>query len=82
MLRDGMEIEVRHVKRKQLNQYLDKDILNLERKNAEAPVTPSPITAAKKRLSTELAQSQGQDTQPPVKKLRQSESVCIAFKFI
>ncbi|KAG4070505.1 hypothetical protein HA402_005737 [Bradysia odoriphaga] len=52
MLKTGMEIEARHVRRKQLCQYLDKDLLNRERKNTE----PSLMTlmAAKKRLSSEL----------------------------
>lgn len=32
----GMDFEVRHVRRKQLNTYLDKDILNVERKKRDA----------------------------------------------
>lgn len=35
----GMDFEVRHVRRKQLNTYLDKDILNVERKKREANAT-------------------------------------------
>lgn len=31
--RDGMKIEARHVRRKQLNQYLDPNLLKRERKN-------------------------------------------------
>lgn len=69
-----MQIEARHVRRKQLTQYLDKELLNRERKNSEVANTPSPITAAKKRISTELAQSQ-QLNQPTVKKPRHSDSV-------
>lgn len=66
MLKTGMEIEARHVRRKQLCQYLDKDLLNRERKNTE----PSLVTlmAAKKRLSSELQNS-------TLKKGRISESV-------
>jgi len=65
MLKTGMEIEARHVRRKQLCQYLDKDLLNRERKNTE----PSLMTllAAKKRLSSELQNS-------ALKKGRVSES--------
>lgn len=70
-----MQIEARHVKRKQLNQYLDKDFLSRDRKIAEASNTPCPITAAKKRISSELARSRSQDTPPPTKKPRHSESV-------
>lgn len=66
MLKTGMEIEARHVRRKQLCQYLDKDLLNRERKNTE----PSLVTllAAKKRLSSELQNAS-------LKKGRVSESV-------
>lgn len=66
LLKEGMEIEARHVRRKQLSQYLDKELLNRERKNNE----PSLITllAAKKRLSCELST-------PSAKKGRVSESV-------
>lgn len=37
--KEGMNIEVRHLRRKQLNTYLDKDILNRERRSMNANVT-------------------------------------------
>lgn len=52
LLKEGMEIEARHVRRKQLNQYLDKELLNRERKNTEPSLVS--LLAAKKRLSSEL----------------------------
>lgn len=52
MLKDGMEIEARHVRRKQLSQYLDKELLNRERKNTEPTLTS--LLEAKKRLSSEM----------------------------
>lgn len=72
LLKEGMEIEARHVRRKQLSQYLDKELLNRERKNNE----PSLLTllAAKKRLSSELNTS-------ATKKGRVSESVSIFFLY-
>lgn len=67
-----MEIEARHVRRKQLSQYLDKELLNRERKSLESMATPSPVTASKKqRLSTEPTQSQNNTSKKP----RISESV-------
>lgn len=50
-----MEIEARHVRRRQLSQYLDKDLLQRERRNNEP--TLSSLLAAKKRLSTEMNRS-------------------------
>lgn len=76
LLKEGMQIEARHVRRKQLSQYLDKELLNRERKNSEVVTTPSPITAAKKRISTELAQSQT-TLQQVAKRPRLSESVSV-----
>lgn len=49
LLKDGMEIEARHLRRKQLPQYLDKETLNRERKVHEATSTPS----NRKRISNE-----------------------------
>lgn len=63
MLKDGMEIEARHVRRRQLSQYLDKELLNRERRNNEP--TLSSLLAAKKRLSTQISQDQ-----PPQKRAR------------
>lgn len=57
-----MDFEVRHVRRKQLNTYLDKDILNVERKKRDA-------NASNKRAATEaIASSTNQtetQTEPP-----------------
>lgn len=70
--KEGMEIEARHVRRKQLNVYLDKEILN--RKSSDITVTTTTTTAAatnvsgsnagsnKKRASTEVIQQTA--TQP------------------
>lgn len=66
-----MEIEARHVRRKQLSQYLDKELLNRERKNTEPSLET--LLAAKKRLSSELNISQ------PTKKRRHSESVSVSL---
>lgn len=66
LLKEGMEIEARHVRRKQLNQYLDKELLNRERKNNEPSL--GTLMAAKKRLSSEL------NSVPIAKKSRMSES--------
>ncbi|XP_017478100.1 PREDICTED: poly(A) polymerase type 3 [Rhagoletis zephyria] len=67
MLKDGMHIEARHVKRKSLSQYLDTDFLKRERKSMEQHNNfNNSILANRKRLSTELS------TQ--TKKTRLSES--------
>lgn len=71
MLKTGMEIEARHVRRKQLCQYLDKDLLNRERKNTEPTLTE--LRAKKKRLSSELQNSS-------LKRGRINESVSKTFK--
>lgn len=63
----GMEIEVKHVRRKQLSTFLDKDTLDQERKAMDAA---SPAVAGKrKRVSTELSQN---------KKVRR-ESVSVSY---
>lgn len=69
LLKEGMDIEARHVRRRQLSQYLDKDLLNRERKNNEPTLTS--LLAAKKRLSSELNSSSVS------KKSRLSESVSV-----
>ncbi|XP_060654506.1 poly(A) polymerase type 3 [Drosophila nasuta] len=59
MLKEGMAIDARHVKRKQLSLYLDSDFLKRERKSMESHNTfNNTLMANRKRLSTELAQSQ------------------------
>lgn len=72
LLKEGMEIEARHVRRKQLNQYLEKEFVNRERKNTQPPLVS--LLTAKKRLSTELSSS-------TVKKSRISECVSLIFVF-
>ena len=73
MLKEGMTIEARHVKRKQLNQYLDSDLLKRERRSMESLNNFSnSVLANKKRLSTELAQQQQLSS---TKRSRTSESV-------
>jgi len=59
-----MAIDARHVKRKQLSLYLDADFLKRERKSMESHNNfNNTLLANRKRLSTELAQSQ--DPLPP-----------------
>ncbi|XP_022230285.2 poly(A) polymerase beta [Drosophila obscura] len=59
MLKEGMAIDARHVKRKQLTLYLDADFLKRERKSMESHTSfNNTLLANRKRLSTELAQSQ------------------------
>ncbi|KAH8355304.1 hypothetical protein KR093_010715, partial [Drosophila rubida] len=59
MLKEGMAIDARHVKRKQLSLYLDSDFLKRERKSMEIHNNfNNTLMANRKRLSTELAQAQ------------------------
>lgn len=77
MLKEGMSIEARHVKRKQLSQYLDADFLKKERKSMESHNNfNNQIMANRKRLSTEM-QKDGSNgsTNTNVKRSRVSESV-------
>lgn len=80
-----MLIEARHVKRKQLNQYLDSDFLKQEKRSMESHNEfNNTLLETRKRLSTELAQSkepvnnpmilQNTNTQPKRRRLT-SESV-------
>lgn len=46
LLKDGMKIEARHVRRKQLSHYLDPNLLKRERKNSDTGVIISSVTAA------------------------------------
>lgn len=56
-----MSIVARHVKRKQLSVYLDADFLKRERKSMENHNNfNNSMMAKRKRLSSELAQSQEQ----------------------
>ncbi|KAM7345215.1 poly(A) polymerase hiiragi isoform 2-T3 [Cochliomyia hominivorax] len=57
MLKEGMSIEARHVKRKQLSQYLDADFLKRERKSMDSHNSfNNAIIANRKRLSNEMQQ--------------------------
>lgn len=60
MLKDGMRIEARHVRRKQLSQYIDVNYIKRERKVSETQNNTS-LQLAKKRLSAEI-QSQIQNS--------------------
>jgi poly(A) polymerase len=56
MLKEGMKIEARHVRRKQLSQYIDGSFLKRERKVSETlNNSASSIMLAKKRLSAETS---------------------------
>ncbi|XP_055540884.1 poly(A) polymerase type 3 [Wyeomyia smithii] len=65
LLKDGMKIEARHVRRKQLSQYLDPNLLKRERKNSDSGVvlaltalTPGGgVTTSRKRHSSEMGQT-------------------------
>ena len=57
MLKEGMKIEARHVRRKQLAQYIDINHVKRERKVSESLNTSASVTQlAKKRLSAEMGQ--------------------------
>lgn len=59
MLKEGMKIEARHVRRKQLAQYIDVNYVKRERKVSESLNNSTSVTQlAKKRLS-ELGQVSG-----------------------
>ncbi|XP_013119351.2 poly(A) polymerase type 3 [Stomoxys calcitrans] len=74
MLKEGMSIEARHVKRKQLSQYLDGDFLKRERKSMDSHNSfNNAIIANRKRLSSELLQKDGSNGSSS-KRSRVSES--------
>ena len=76
MLKEGMTIEARPVKRKQLNQYLEGDLLKRERRSMKNHNNfNNAILANKKRLSSELDKQQSQQQQLLRKRSRASESV-------
>jgi poly(A) polymerase len=57
MLKEGMKIEARHVRRKQLAQYIDINVVKRERKVSESMNNSVSATQlAKKRLSAEMGQ--------------------------
>lgn len=49
-----MEIAARHIKRKQLGQYLDKDVLHRERKSTVSTSVIPTLADKKRRLTSEL----------------------------
>lgn len=58
MLKEGMKIEARHVRRKQLAQYIDINHVKRERKVSESLNNSATVTQlAKKRISAELNNS-------------------------
>lgn len=57
MLKEGMKIEARHVRRKQLSKYIDPSFLKRERKTSEVTLDGTQINLTRKRLSAELLQS-------------------------
>ena len=80
MLQDGMLIEVRHVKRKQLNEYLESDFLKQEKRTMENHNEfNNTLLSSRKRFSSELAQSEDQlnhETVNTQKKRKLSFSKC------
>ena len=70
-----MSIEARHVKRKQLSQYLDGDFLKRERKSMDSHNSfNNAIIANRKRLSNEMQQKDNSNGTTS-KRSRLSESV-------
>lgn len=71
----GMDFEVRHVRRKQLNTYLDKEILNVERKKRDA--NASTTASSRKRAQATIATAEtieSSTTQTPQTQPQQNES--------
>lgn len=64
MLKEGMKIEARHVKRKQLNQYLSPSLLKRERKNSINSSVKNG-TDSRKRLSDSQLDSYNKRTKIP-----------------
>lgn len=60
--KEGMEIEARHVRRKQLSMYLDKEILNRKTFDSTTNVSAAAVSN-KKRISAEMTQQQSQQPQ-------------------
>ena len=57
MLKEGMKIEARHVRRKQLAQYIDINHVKRERKGSETlNSSQSMMQLAKKRVTAEMGQ--------------------------
>lgn len=71
LLKEGMEIEARHVRRKLLTQYLDKDMLSRERKLAETTIATATLT--KKRISIDQTPEQNAAIITKVARISESE---------
>lgn len=81
--KEGMEIEVRHVSVTQLSLYLDKDIVNHERKSVDGDAftttttTTNPAASAagnKKRISTETAAPSKNQTQTQLDQIESTQT--------
>ncbi|XP_018566949.1 poly(A) polymerase type 3 [Anoplophora glabripennis] len=72
MLKEGMRLEARYVKRKQLSQYLSPGLIKRERKSSITKSQSNGTTENRKRLSGDAA---GSDNDAPVKKTRLSEEI-------
>lgn len=81
MLKEGMKIEARHVRRKQLAQYIDVNYVKRERKVSESLNNSASMTQlAKKRLSVEMGQLNHSASRRS--KLQESVSWSISRKFL
>lgn len=60
---DGMEIDAAFVRRKELGKYLDKELLDRERKSADAHSNSSSANRTKRRIGIGKIDSQQQQTQ-------------------
>lgn len=79
MLKEGMEIEARHVPKKLLCQYVDNEVLNCDRKLLEtAVVVPKSPTDKKKRISNNSTADQKPNAElnavPPTKMTKNTDS--------
>lgn len=72
MLKEGMRLEARYVKRKQLSQYLSPGLIKRERKSSITKSQSNGTTESRKRLSGDAV---GSDSDAPVKKTRLSDEI-------
>lgn len=82
MLKEGMKVEAKHVKRRHLSRYLSPSLLKRERKT-----TVTTNTALKNGTESRKRMSESHDEQSTKKKSRLSEdistsSVCIIISFL
>lgn len=76
MLKEGMRLEARYVKRKQLSQYLSPGLIKRERKSSITKSQSNGTTESRKRLSGDAV---GSDSDAPVKKTRLSDEITPQF---